>query len=77
VVDAEGLGDLKEPDQLEPVQSLGAGLVAMDLRQPRIHRRVGADEAVGVGEAEVPAHGVHHRDDRGVHQATVTETADV
>jgi hypothetical protein len=49
----------------------------MDLRQPRIHRRVGADEAVDVGEAEVPAHGVHHRHDRRVHQATVTETADV
>jgi hypothetical protein len=49
----------------------------MDLRQPRIYRRVGADEAVDVGEAEVPAHGVHHRDDRGVHQPAVAELADV
>jgi hypothetical protein len=32
VVDGQGLGDLKEPDQLEPVQALGAGLVAVDLR---------------------------------------------
>jgi hypothetical protein len=46
VVDGQGLGDLQEPDQLEPVQALGAGLVAVDLRQPRIHRRVRADEAV-------------------------------
>ena len=61
MVDADGLGDLEEPDQLEPVKSLGAGLVAMDLRQPRVHRRVGADEAVDVGEAEVHAHGVHLR----------------
>jgi len=27
VVDADGLGDLQEPDQLKPVQSLGAGLI--------------------------------------------------
>jgi hypothetical protein len=40
VVDADGLGDLKEPDQLQPVQSLSAGLVAMDLRQPCIDGRV-------------------------------------
>jgi len=64
VVDADGLGYLEEPDQLEPVQSLGAGLVAMHLRQPRVDGRVGADEAVDVGEAEVPADGVHHRVDR-------------
>jgi hypothetical protein len=77
VVDGEGLGDLEEPDQLEPVKYLGAGLVAVHLRQPRVDSRVGADEAVDVSEAEVPADGVHHRDDRGVHQATVTELADV
>ena len=57
MVDGRGLGDLEEPDQLEPVQALGAGLVAVDLRQPRVNRRVGADEAVDVGEAEVPADG--------------------
>ena len=77
MVDADGLGDLKEPDELEPVKAVGAGLVMMDLWQPRIHRGVGADEAVDVGEAEVSAHGVHHRHHRGVHQATVTKTADI
>ena len=71
VVDADGLGDLKEPDQLQPVQPLGTRLVAVDLRQPCIDRRVGRDEAVDVREPEVPAHGVHHRDDRGVHQPSV------
>ncbi len=35
VVDGDGLGDLQEPDQFEPVQSLGAGLVAVDPRQAR------------------------------------------
>ena len=40
------------------------------------HRRVGGDEAIDVGEAEVPAHGVHHRDDGGVHQSALAETAD-
>jgi hypothetical protein len=30
-----------------------------------------------VGEPEEPPHGVHHRDDRGVHQAVVAELADV
>lgn len=39
VVDSDGLGDLEEPDQLEAVKPLGEGLVAVDLRQPRIHRR--------------------------------------
>jgi hypothetical protein len=34
VVDADALGDRQEPDQLEPVQSLGAGLVPVHLRQP-------------------------------------------
>ena len=29
VIDGEGLGDLQEPDELQPVQSLGAGLVAV------------------------------------------------
>jgi len=63
VVDGDGLGDLQEPDQLEPVRALGTGLVAVDLRQPRVDDRVGGDEAVDVGEAEVAADGVHHRVD--------------
>jgi hypothetical protein len=32
VVHGDGLRDLEDPDQLEPVQSLGAGLVLVDLR---------------------------------------------
>ena len=68
MVDGEGLGDLEEPDQLEPVQALGARLVAVDLGEPGVDGRVGADEAVDVGEAEVAADGVHHRGHRGVHQ---------
>ena len=55
VVDGEGLGDLEEPDQLEPVQSLGAGLVAVDLRQSGVDGWVGGDEAVDVREPEEPA----------------------
>ena len=34
VVDGAGLCDLEEADQLQPVQSLGAGLVPVDLREP-------------------------------------------
>ena len=34
VVDGDALGDLHEPDQLAPLQALGSGLVALDLRQP-------------------------------------------
>jgi hypothetical protein len=45
VMDADGLGDLQEPDQLQPVQTLGARLVAVDLRQPRVDGRVRANEA--------------------------------
>ena len=68
VVDTERLGHLEEPDQLEPVQALGAGLVTMDLRQPCVDGGVGRDEAVDVREPEEPSDRVHHGDDRGVHQ---------
>jgi hypothetical protein len=37
VVDGDGLGDLQEPNQLQPVQALGAGLVAVDPRQAGVH----------------------------------------
>jgi hypothetical protein len=77
VVDAEGLGDLEEPDQLEPVQALGAGLVAEDLRQPRIDGRVARDQAVDVGEAEVAADGVPRGKHRGVHQPALGQMPDV
>ena len=52
MVDADGLGDLEEADQLEPVQSLGPGLVAVDLGEPGVDSRVGGDEPVDVGEPE-------------------------
>ncbi len=38
-MDGEGRSDLEEPDQLEPVQPLGTGLVGVDLRQPGVHGR--------------------------------------
>lgn len=46
MVDGDGLGDLQESDELEPIEALGASLVGMDLRQSRIHGRVGRGEAV-------------------------------
>jgi hypothetical protein len=52
VVHREGLGDLEEPDELEPVESLGPCLVGVDLRQPRVDGRVGGDQAVDVREPE-------------------------
>jgi CheY-like chemotaxis protein len=36
VVHGEGLRDLKEPDQLKPVEPLGTRLILVDLRQPGI-----------------------------------------
>lgn len=63
VVDCEGLSDLEEPDEFEPVQSLGSGLVAVDFWESRVDGWVGPDEAVNVGEPEEASHRVHHRDD--------------
>jgi hypothetical protein len=77
MVDGEGLSDLKESDQLEPIEPLGAGLVAVDLGQSCVHRRIGGDDPVDVGVPEEAADPVHHRDDRGVHQPGVAEVADV
>jgi hypothetical protein len=37
VVDGDGLRDLEESDQLEPVEPLGAGLVAVDLGEPGVY----------------------------------------
>jgi hypothetical protein len=54
MVDADGLGDVEESDQLEPVQALGAGLVAVDLGEACVDGWVGDDEAVDVGEPENP-----------------------
>jgi hypothetical protein len=64
VVDGQGLGDLQEPDQLEPVQPLGAGLVASHLRQPGVDGRGRRDEAVDVGDLEVAAVAAQHRHHR-------------
>lgn len=77
MVHGQGLGDLEEPDQLEPVETLGAGLVPLDLWKPCVDGRVGGDEPVDVGEPEVAADGVHRGDDRGVHQPRLAEVADV
>ena len=54
------LGDLKEPDQLEPVQSLGPGLISVDLRQPGVYGRVSDDEPIDVREPGEPADAVQH-----------------
>jgi len=77
VVDADGLGDLEEPDQLETVEALGAGLVAVDLGESGVDGWVGDDQTVDVREPEEPADRVHHRVDRGGHQAALAEVADV
>ena len=77
VVDGDGLGDLEEPDQLEPVQALGAGLVGVDLGQPCVDGGVGGDQPVDVGEPEEPPDGVHRGVDRGGHQPGLAEVADV
>lgn len=77
VVDRQDLGDLAEADQLESVQALGAGLVAVHLGQSCVDRWVGSDSAVDVGLAEEPADAVHHCDYRGVHQPGLPELADV
>lgn len=76
-MDRDGLGDLQKANQLKRVQPLGAGLVAMHLREPRTHGRVGRNQTVDVREPEVSANAVHHRHDRGIHQAPVTQAPDV
>ena len=62
MVDGEGLGSLEEPDELETVQAMGAGFVAVDLREPWRRPRVEDDKTVDVGVPEEPADGMHHRD---------------
>lgn len=54
VMDGDGLGDLQESDQFQPVESLGARLVPVKVRQACIHRRVRRDEAVDVHDPEEP-----------------------
>jgi len=77
MVDADGLGDLEESDQLEPVQALGAGLVAVDRGEACVDGWVRDDQAVDVGEPEEATHGVHRGGDRGGHQPGLAEVSDV
>ena len=62
-MDADGLGDLEEPDQLQPIQALSSRLVTVDLRKACVDGWISRDEPVDVSEPEEPADGVHHRDD--------------
>ena len=68
VVDGDGLGDLQEADQLQPVKAVSSALVRVHLRQPRVDGRVGRDQAIDVGEPEEPADPVHHRVGRRRHR---------
>lgn len=55
MVHANGLRNLEGPEQLRAVQTLGAGLITVDLRPPRVDRRVSRNQTVDVGEPEEPA----------------------
>ena len=77
MVDSERLCDLEEADEFEAVQTLGAGFVAVHLRQACVDGRVGHNESVDVCIPEVAAHGVHRGDDRGRHQSGLSEVSDV
>ena len=77
MVDADGLGDLEEPDQLEPVQALGTGLVAVHPGKACVDGGVRDDQAVDVGEPEKSANRVHRGVDRGGHQPGLAEVSDV
>jgi hypothetical protein len=76
-MNGQRLGDLEESDQLEPIQPLGAGLIAVDLGQACVNRGIGGDGPVDVGVPEEPADAVHHRDHRGVPQTGLAELPDV
>jgi hypothetical protein len=54
VVHGQGLGGLKEADQLEPVQSLGAGLIGVHLRKAGVDGGVGGDQAIDVRNRKHP-----------------------
>jgi hypothetical protein len=59
MVDGDGLCDLEEADQPEPVEALGAGLVGVDLGQAGGDGWVGGDTAVDVREPEEATEAVH------------------
>ena len=75
-MDADGLSGLEEPDQFEPVEALGSGLIGVDVRETCVDRRLGDDQAVDMSKPEEPTDRVHHRHDRGVHEPAV-ELSDV
>ena len=68
VVDRHSLGDLEEPDQLEPVQTLGTRLIGVDLGQPGVDGGVARNQSVDVGEPEEPPDRVH----RGVDEDAIS-----
>lgn len=76
-MNGDRLRNLKEPDELKPVEALSAGLVAMDFREPGVDRRVGRGDTVNVSETEVAADAVHHRVDRRDHPARFPKLPDV
>ncbi len=76
-MDGDRLGDLQEPDQLEPVQPLGAGLIGLDPGEAGVDGGADGDQSVDVGEPEETADAVHHRVDRGVPQPRLVEVPDV
>jgi len=55
MVHGNGLSNLQEPDELEPVQPLSARLIGLDLWEPHVDRGVGSDVAIDVSEPEEPA----------------------
>lgn len=77
MVHRERLGDLQEAVELEAIQALGAGLVAVHLRKACVNGWVGHDHPVDVGVAEIPAHRVHRGNDRGRDQTGLSEVSDV
>lgn len=76
-MDRDGPGNLEEADQFEAVESLGAGLVVLDLGKACVDSGASRNQPVDVCEPEVPADPVHPRHDRGVHQVAVAELVDV
>jgi hypothetical protein len=50
----------RKRNELETVESLGTGLVGVDIGQSGVDGRVGGDEAVDVREPEEPADAVQH-----------------
>ena len=54
MVHGESLGDFQEPNELKPVDTLGACLVGVDLGQPGVDGGVGGDPSVDVPNRKNP-----------------------